>query len=81
MDGPLELRFVVKRDAAGGYTASCSVPGHGLFTAAENLEELRANLAEVTQLYLDALADKLGSAAPGTAQFAMHFAEPIGKAA
>ena len=55
-----ELQFVVKQEEDGGYCASCTFPGNGLFTQGDTLEELHANIAEVTQLYLDDLADELG---------------------
>jgi predicted RNase H-like HicB family nuclease len=80
MDVP-ELQFVVEQEEGGGYSAYCNLPGHGIFTQAASLEELRTNLAEVTQLYLASLADEQGAAAPQAARIAMHFVEPVGRAA
>ena len=80
MDIP-ELQFAVKREEDGGYVASCRLPGHGLHTQADTLEELHSNLQEVVELYLDALADELNDAAPTEARIALHFLEPVGRAA
>ena len=76
-----ELQFEVRREDDGGYVAACQLPGHGLFSQADSLEELHSNLQEVVELYLDGLADELGEAAPREARFALHFTEPVGRAA
>jgi predicted RNase H-like HicB family nuclease len=80
MDVP-ELQFLIEHEADGGYCASCSLPGEGIYTQGDNLEELHANLEEVVQLYLEGLADDLGSSAPNAATISLKFITPIRKAA
>lgn len=80
MDLP-ELHFTIEAEEDGGYSAACLLPGHGVFTQGDSLGELHANLEEVTQLYLEGLADELGAAAPTAARIVLHFVQPVGRAA
>ena len=76
-----ELTFTVEEEDEGGFGAHCSFPGHGLFTQGDSLAELRANIEEVIQLYLDDLVDEFGPAAPVEARYVLRFNSPVRKAA
>jgi predicted RNase H-like HicB family nuclease len=47
----MELIFEVRDAEEGGYCARAL--GHGIFTEAETLEELRANVLEATALHFE----------------------------
>ncbi len=64
-----------------GYCASCTLPGHGLHTQGDSLEELRSNIDEVVQLYLESLVDDLGAEAPSQAIVSLRFTQPIARIA
>jgi len=76
-----ELQFYVHAAEEGGYWAECHIPENALFTQGENLDELHHNVAEVSMLYLETLADDLGAEVPSEAKFSLHFVEPVEQAA
>jgi len=52
------LVFEVFEDESGGYYAHAHADSQDLFTQGETLDELRRNLDEVSQLYLESLIEE-----------------------
>lgn len=72
----VNLTFEVIQDEEG-YSASCTMPGYGLHTQGDTLEELHQNLEEVALLYLDDIADELGVDAPSEALISVNFIKSV----
>jgi len=67
------LVFEVFEDESGGYHAHAKADSHDLFTQAETLDELRRNLDEVSQLYLESLIEESGEPMPEGIEYSMTF--------
>ena len=48
-----EIIFLVEEDAEGGFTARAL--GHGIFTEADNLKELKARIQDAVRCHFDEL--------------------------
>jgi predicted RNase H-like HicB family nuclease len=57
------------------------MPGNGLFTQRDDLEELQRNVLEAALLYFEDIAKESGIDPPTTARFALHFVLPAAIAA
>jgi predicted RNase H-like HicB family nuclease len=76
-----ELHFDVHEDESGGYWARCVVTDGGLYTQGDTLDELHANVIEVSLLYLEEMAEEMGIDLPEKPRFTLRFSEPVEKAA
>ncbi|MEZ5337267.1 MAG: type II toxin-antitoxin system HicB family antitoxin [bacterium] len=75
----INLTFEVMHEE-DGFSASCNMPGYGLHTQGDTLEELYGNLEEVALLYLDDMAEELGVDAPTEAMITVNFVKSIVRA-
>ena len=67
------LLFEVFEDETGGYYAHAKAGTHDLFTQGETLDELKRNLDEVSQLYLEDLIEETGKSIPEGITYSMIY--------
>lgn len=67
------LVFEVFEDVTGGYYAHARAGHNDLYTQGDTLDELRRNLDEVSQLYLETLINETGQPMPEGIEYSMVF--------